>query len=330
MTFARGWRAGLIPIAVIAVVALVGPAIAPHRSGDQFADRAYAPPMRVHLRDAAGWHAPFVYAQHLEDRIARTYSEDRSRRVPLRWFDQGRVVSIDEHGGPLLLLGADELGRDVFSRLLRGAELSLGVAAGGTIGALLIGVFVGGIAGTRGGRLDRWLMLVADFILVLPGAYVILVLRGLLPLVLGAPEVFVLMMALFAASAWPHVARGVRAIVATERTREYAEAARASGAGTFGLLRHLVPAARGFVLVEIVLLVPALLVAEATVSYFGIGFPEPTASWGTMLQEAGNVTMMADAPWLLASAVAIFVVVFALHIAGGTRTEHALFTSSRS
>jgi peptide/nickel transport system permease protein len=173
-------------------------------------------------------------------------------------------------------------------------------------------------------------MLVADFILVLPGAYVILVLRGLLPLVLGAPEVFALMTALFAASAWPHVARGVRAIVATERTREYAEAARASGAGTFGLLRHLVPAARGFVLVEIVLLVPALLVAEATVSYFGIGFPEPTASWGTMLQEAGNVTMMAEAPWLLASALAIFVVVFALHIAGGTRTEHALFTSSRS
>jgi peptide/nickel transport system permease protein len=330
MSRAWRWRAGLIPIASIACVALIGPVIAPHRSGDQFADRAYAPPMRVHVRDASGWRPPFVYAQDLDDRIMRTYSVDRSRAMPLRWFEGGRVVSIDERDGPLLLLGADELGRDVFSRLLRGAGLSLGVAAGGTVGALLIGVLVGGIAGSRGGRLDRWLMIVADFILVLPGAYVVLVLRGLLPLVLGAPEVFALMTALFAASAWPHVARGVRAIVATERTREYAEAARASGAGTIGLLRHLLPAARGFVLIEIVLLVPALLVAEATVSYFGLGFPDPTASWGTMLQEAGNVTMMAEAPWMLASALAIFAVVFALHLAGGTRTEHALFISSRS
>jgi len=329
MTRAR-LRLGLVPIAAIALLALVGPAIAPHRSGDQFADRQYAPPMRVHLSDASGWRAPFVYAQHLDDRILRTYSEDRSRAQPLRWFQHGRVVSIDERDGPLLLLGADELGRDVFSRLLHGAALSLGVAGCGTMGALIIGVFVGGLAGSRGGWLDRSLMLVADFILVLPGAYVILVLRGLLPLVLGAPTVFALMTALFAASAWPHVARGVRAIVATERARDYAEAARASGAGTFWLLRHLLPAARGFVLVEIVLLVPALLVAEATVSYFGIGFADPTASWGTMLQAAGNVTMMAEAPWLLASALAIFAVVFALHLAGGTRTEHALFISSRS
>src|SRR4029077_15058912 len=95
--------------------------------------------------------------------------------------------------------------------------------------------------------------------------------------------VFWLMGGLFAVSAWPHVARGVRAIVAAERTRDYAEAARASGAGPLRVAWHLVPAARGFLAVQIVLLVPALLVAEATVSYFGLGFVEPSASWGTML-----------------------------------------------
>ena len=171
-------------------------------------------------------------------------------------------------------------------------------------------------------------MLVADFIVVLPGAYLVLVLRGLLPIVLEPDTVFVLMTGLFAVSAWPHVARGVRAIVAAERTRDYAEAARASGAGPLRVAWHLLPAARGFLAVQIVLLVPALLVAEATVSYFGLGFVEPTASWGTMLQDAGNVALMADTPWLLAPAVAIFVVVLSLNLLSGARAEHALFAES--
>jgi peptide/nickel transport system permease protein len=127
------------------------------------------------------------------------------------------------------------------------------------------------------------------------------------------------MSALFAFAAWPHVARGVRAIVAVERTREYADAARASGAGPFRVMRHLLPAARGFLAVEVVLLVPALLVAEATVSYLGLGFPEPDASWGTMLRDAENVRVMTEAPWMLAPAFALFLVVLAVQLVGSAR-----------
>src|SRR5262249_2356178 len=148
------------------------------------------------------------------------------------------------------------------------------------------------------------------------------------PIVLRPQTVFLLITTLFAVSAWPHVARGVRAIVAAERSRDYAEAARASGAGPLRVARQLLPAARGFLAVEVVLLVPALLVSEATVSYFGLGFVEPTASWGTMLRDTGNVSMMAEAPWLLAPAVAIFVVVLSLNLLSGARTEHALFASA--
>jgi len=321
-------RLSLVPLVAIALAALFAPALAPHSPAAQFADRVYAPPMHVHLRDASGWHAPFVYPQRLENRLLLRFAEDKNRPTPLVWFANGHVVSIPDDRGPLLLLGADPLGRDVFSRLLDGTSRSLGVAVAGTFGAILLGALVGGIAGSQGGRVERVLMLAADFIVVLPGAYLVLVLRGLLPIVLEPQTVFLLITVLFAVSAWPHVARGVRAIVAAERSRDYAEAARASGAGPLRAAWHLLPAARGFLEVEVVLLVPALLVSEATVSYFGLGFVEPTASWGTMLRDTGNVSMMAEAPWLLAPAAAIFVVVLSLNLLSGARTEHALFTSA--
>jgi len=214
--------------------------------------------------------------------------------------------------------------------LLFGAQLSLGVTLIGALGALAVGALVGGLAGSAGGRLETWLMLAADFVLVLPGVYLVLVLRAMLPLELSTGAVFWLMAGLFAVAGWPHVARGVRAIVAAERSRDYTEAARAAGAGPWRLLKHLLPATRGFLAVEIVLLVPALLVAETTISYLGLGFPEPTASWGTMLHEAENVPIMREAPWMLAPAAALFVVVLAVQLAAGTRTNaSALLAVSR-
>lgn len=312
-------RAGAAFLILVVTLACLAPVVAPNRPGDQFADRAYAPPMTLHFGDATGFHLPFVYRQQLEDRLMRRYREDATTRVPLVWWAGGRLVGVQPGNGPLLLLGADSLGRDIFSRLLDGARRSLGVALIGVIGALAIGACVGGVAGVLGGRVDTGLMLVADFVLVLPSAYLVLVLRGVLPIRLSAGEVFWLMAVLFAVSAWPHVARGVRAIVASERRLDYAEAARAAGAGPWRLLSHLLPAARGFLGVEVVLLVPALLVAEATVSVLGLGFPEPTASWGTMLQEAANPNLMVGAPWMLAPALALFLVVLGVHLVGGAR-----------
>jgi peptide/nickel transport system permease protein len=198
------------------------------------------------------------------------------------------------------------------------------------IGALALGALVGGLAGSRGGRTDSVLMLVADFVLVLPGVYLVLVLRAMLPILLSTSEVFWLMSLLFAVAGWPHVARGVRAIVATERARDYAEAARAAGAGPFRLLWHLLPATRGFLGVETVLLVPTLLVAEATISYLGLGFPEPTPSWGTMLRETENVRVMAEAPWMLAPAAALFIFVLGVQLVAGTRSSaSALLVGAR-
>lgn len=310
-------RAGIALLVVVALLATLAPLLSPNAPATQFPDRAYAPPTRLRLYDAGGVHAPFIFRQQLHDRLMREYRDDVSSRVPVSWGARGHLLSVDAAGGPLLLLGADSLGRDIFARLLYGARLSLGVALIGVAGALLVGALVGGLAGSLGGRPDTTLMWVADFVIVLPGVYLVLVLRGVLPLTLSSEVVFWLMAGLFAVSAWPHVARGVRAIVAAERAKDYAEAARAAGAGPFRQLWHVLPAARGFLAVETMLLLPALLAAEATISVLGLGFPGPVPSWGTMLQDAANVSVLTGAPWMLAPAAALFVVALGVHLAAG-------------
>ena len=313
-------------VAIVILCSAGATFLSPNDPNEQFADRAYAPPMRIRMWDGETLRWPFVYPQMLEDRLERRFIEDTTRPVPITWLSDGRLMSIDRSGGPLLLLGGDALGRDLLARVLRGAQVSLGVTAVGLVGALLIGLLMGGVAGTYGGRADTILMALADFVLILPAAYLVLVLRGVLPLTLSTARVFVLMATIFAVAAWPHVARGVRAIVAVERRRDYAEAAIAAGAGPLRLLLQLLPAARGFIGVEVLLLVPALLVAETTVSYLGLGFAEPRASWGTLLQEAGNVRVIGEAPWMLAPAVAIFLVVLGVQLLGRGRAQQTVLS----
>jgi len=263
--------------------------------------------MRPHLVDDLGaWHPPFAYPIKLVDPIERRYVEDRSRRIG--WGSDD----------PWFLLGSDDLARDVLSRVLAGARLSLGVSMLAAIIAIIIGAAIGGAAGYAGGWTETWLMRIADVAIVLPIIYVVLALRGVLPVKLSTPQIFTALVGVFALVGWPSVARGVRGIVSTQRQSEYVEAARALGASGWRVIaHHLLPATSGFLGVQATLLVPAFIMAEATLSFAGLGFMPPTPSWGAMLQAAASVRTAADTPWLLAPAAAIVATVFVIHSVSG-------------
>jgi peptide/nickel transport system permease protein len=311
-------RLGIALVTLALAVAVLAPLVAPHAVNERFDGLLNAPPTIPRIVDADGsLRAPFIYPWHRVSQLEQRYDEDRSARVPLAWFAGGRLVrSANEVDAPLLLLGADSFGRDVFARLAFGARLSLGLAIAAALGAMLIGASLGGIAGYYGGMVDEMLMRTTEFVMVLPAMYVALALRSVLPLVLSASEMFALLGTIFAIVGAPFVARGVRAIVRSERRLEYAAAAEALGASDLRMLvRHLLPATRGFLAVQCTLLVPAFIVAEATLSYVGLGFPDQVASWGTMLQDAStNIRVFADFPWLLSPAAAMFLVVLGLNL----------------
>jgi peptide/nickel transport system permease protein len=307
--------AGGILIGAVAAVTLAAPALAPFDPAAQHPGYPYAPPPRLHLLGGrTGSGLPYAYPMRLVDRLDRRYEEMGEAVAVLdAWMHPAGCARCET----VFLLGTDGLGRDVLSRLLTGGRWSLGIAVSATLGALIIGVTVGAVAGFARGIVDQLAMRAAELVLILPMLYVILSLRAALPLVLQPIQVFAAIAATLACLGWPSIARGVRSIVAVELTREYVEVARAAGASPGRLLlRHVLPATYDFLAGQAALLVSAFVIAESTLSFVGFGFADPTPSWGGMLRDAGTFTALGEYPWLLAPAGAIVVVSWGLHALG--------------
>jgi peptide/nickel transport system permease protein len=286
---------------LLAGIMLVAPWLAPYDAMERFPQHPNAPPMRAHL-DARGVY--FVPLQ-VTNLLTQQFQEVPGARVSGPWQD----------GPPVFLLGADALGRDVFSRTLHGARASLGLALVATLGTLLVGALLGAWAGLAGGRVGMAVGKLGDVLLVLPLLYAIVALRTALPLVLPLSAVVTSLALFFVALGWPRVARGVQAIVSVEAQQEHVLAATALGASRWRLLtRHLLPACTGFLAVQAALLVPTFVLTEATLSYVGLGFPDGVPSWGTALTDAANVAALTRAPWTLAPAGAIFAVVLVTNL----------------
>jgi peptide/nickel transport system permease protein len=299
---------GLILLGGVTLCLAAAPVLAPNDPAYPFAGKANAPPMPLRVMADGEVRRPFVYPVSVVAPLERRFEEHRDRPVELVIFTGGRVIA--SPSVPWLPLGGDPMGRDLFSRLLWGGRLSVGVAVLAVSLALALGALAGGVAGFAGGAADRIIMSVADFAIVLPLIYVVVTLRAAMPLAPDPATVFLTMAVVMALASWPVPARAVRAVIAAERQKEYAEAAYAAGAGPLRiLLRHLLPAAAGQLATHGILLFPAFIFAEATLSFVGLGFADPSASWGVMLKDAGSASAIVDAPWLLAPAVAIVLAV---------------------
>lgn len=291
-------------VALLAGLAVAGPWLAPYGPVQRFDDLLFAPPMPLHA-DGGG---VYTHPLRLADRLEQTFDVDTTRRTGLPW-----TTPVDD--APVLLLGADGFGRDVLSRTLYGARTSLGLALVATLGTLVIGALLGAWAGAAGGVVERAVLGAGDVLIVLPVLYVVVALRGVLPLVLPLSTITAVLAAIFIALGWPRVARGVWAIVRAEAGEEYVLAAIAAGASRWRVVtRHLLPACAGYLAVQAALLVPGFVLAEATLSYIGLGFPDDVPSWGTALSASANVGAMTRAPWTLVPAAAMFLVVLATNL----------------
>lgn len=297
MTRAPLWLLGVFVAAV-----LVAPALAPYGASQRFAGYPFAPPMPVRI-DGGGLH---VVPVRLVDRLLLQYEPVADGRAPLPWSPAET---------PVFLLGADALGRDVLSQTLLGVRSSLGLALLATLGTLVVGGLLGAWAGTAGGRVEAAVEKGGDVLLVLPMVYAVVALRAALPLVLPPGVVVASLTGIFVLLGWPRVARGVRSIVRVEASREHVLAAVALGASRWRVItRHLLPACAGFLAVQTALLVPAFVLTESTLSYVGLGFPDGVPSWGRALADAAQISSLTRAPWTLAPAGAIFLVVLVTNL----------------
>ena len=296
-------RRALILVGVLVAVAVAGPLVAPYGPVTRFEDHLHAPPMPLRVDSGGLYTVPL----RLVDRLEQTFAEDSTQRAGLPWTTPAAT--------PVLLLGADRLGRDVLSRTLHGARASLGLALVATAGTLLLGALLGTWAGLAGGVVERLVLKAGDVLMVLPVLYVVVALRAALPLVLPLPAVVAVLATIFVLLGWPRIARGVWAIVRAEARQEHVLAATALGATRWRVMtRHLLPACHGYLAVQTALLVPMFVLAEATLSYVGLGFPDGVPSWGTALSDAATISAMTRAPWTLAPALAMFLVVLATNV----------------
>lgn len=284
-------------LAVLHLAAFRADLVAPYGYAEQHRDYPYAPPMRVH------WDGlqPFVYdLQPAQD----GYREDAGRRYPVRFLVRGRLFGVDDPG-VLFLLGTDAYGRDIFSRVLYGARVSLLTGLLAAMVSLGIGWGLGTVAGFFGGWIDQILMRGSELFMALPWLYLLLAVRAFLPLHISPLQAFFLLVGIIGGVGWVRPARLVRGVVLSARERPYVLAARGFGAGPVYLMRrHVLPFTWGVTLTQATVLIPQYILAEVTLSFLGLGVGEPVPSWGNMLAEARQYHALTDHPWLLTPGIA--------------------------
>jgi peptide/nickel transport system permease protein len=309
----------LITLAVLHGIVLCAGFFAPNDPGEQDRKSPYVPPMRVRFLDSNGHlHLrPFVYSLKLREGSFDQYKEDTAEPHPLKFFLRGshyRLLGFlpgqrhffGAENARVYLLGTDAYGRDQLSRLLFGGQVSL---LAGLLGAgitLFIGLCIGAVAGYYGGWTDDLLMRLAELFLALPWLYLLFAIRAFLPLAVSPLKAFFLIVAVIGMVGWARPARLVRGVVLSAKERDFVRAARGFGATNGYLLRrHILPETSSVLLTQAAILIPQYVLAEMTLSFLGLGVPEPVPSWGNLLSSLQQYSVLVSYWWMYLPALVI-------------------------
>jgi peptide/nickel transport system permease protein len=331
-------RALLLTVGAFHLLALCAGFLSPYDFAQQNRDLPYAPPSRLHFTDTDGkWHLrPTVCAFSESFEFPGTYAEDRTKCALVQFFVRGSAYKfLDIFRSSLhlfgvkdpvriFLFGSDGYGRDVFSRLLYGSQLSLFCGLLAMMLSLSIGVFLGIAAGYYGGWFDAVVMRCAELFLALPWLYLLLAIRAFLPLHISAGRVFFLLFAVIGFVGWARPARLIRGVALSGKERGHVLAARCFGGSDFYLMRrHLFPQAYSIVLTQAGLLVPQYILAEVTLSFLGLGVGEPLPSWGNMLSTLLQYDVLVSYSWMWTPGLLLIPVFLVYHVLGNALQESA-------
>ena len=292
----------------------------------------YAPPTPVRVFHEGRLLRPFVYGLRQEqdpETLAKIYVTDRSQVYPIRFLVQGHeyrfiglfpsrlhFMGVDPPGA-FFPLGTDPLGRDMYSRVLQGARVSLSIGLVGVAISFVLGCLLGGASGYFGGVVDMVVQRVIEFLQSLPQIPLWMALAAAVPTEWPVVRTYFMITIILSIVGWTELARVVRGKILQLRVEDYVMAASVAGAKEFTIiLRHLLPGFMSYLIVNITLAVPNMIIGETALSFLGIGLRPPVISWGVMLQQAQNVRTVVLYPWLLIPALFVVAAVLCFNFVG--------------
>jgi peptide/nickel transport system permease protein len=323
---------GTVIVLLIYLVALFAEFVAPFTPDAFDADYTYAPPQRLHFFDNDGFGL-YVYGYRSElneETLVRTFVVDESKKIPVRLFARGNeykmwglfesdlhLLGPVEKGEPMYLLGANDQGQDMLSRIVFGARVSMSIGLVGVALSFVFGVFLGGISGYYAGTTDMAIQRLIEVLMSIPTLPLWLGLSAALPPEWSPLRVYFGITIILSLIGWTDLARVVRGRFLSLRGEDFVMAAELDGSSKPRIiLRHMLPSFASHVIASLTLAVPAMILAETALSFLGLGLQPPIVSWGVLLQEAQNIRSVATAPWLLLPGFAVIIAVLALNFMG--------------
>jgi len=321
---------GIILI-IIYLLAIFCEFLAPYDPNKYDIKYTYAPPQRIHIFRDGKLVRPYVLGYKMEFdpvTLRRIYKPDPDQVYPVYFFVKGDPYKLwgrwekDVHfigvkEGTMFLLGTDRMGRDMLSRILYGARISTSIGLIGVFLSFVLGLIIGGFSGYYGGILDTFIQRAIEFIRSIPTIPLWMALSAALPPHWPPVKVYFGITIILSLIGWTGLARVVRSRFLSLREEDFIMAARLCGASEFRIImRHMVPSFMSYIIANITLAIPGMILGETSLSFLGLGLRPPTISWGVLLQEAQNVRTVALSPWLLLPGVFVIITVLCFNFLG--------------